>query len=429
MEEIKNEKTDERAILVGFCDTGSGENITETENSVQELGLLAKTAGAKVVGTIVQQKHKIDSRTYIGSGKLDEIVSALDTLDANLIIFDDELSGSQIRNVEEIAGCKIIDRTLLILDIFSQRAKSREGKLQVELAQQRYRYSRLVGMGKSLSRLAGGIGTRGPGESKLESDRRHLSRRIDYLKREIEKVGNRRERARRKRHDSEIITIAVAGYTNAGKSTLINRLCESDLYTEDKLFATLDPTARSVVLPDGYEAVLVDTVGFIRKLPHHLIEAFKSTLEELGDADIIMHVIDSSDTDMESHVHTAENLMEQLECASKPRITVLNKADISAHIELKEKDAQVSFNGKDGSVVRVSALTGKGLDILKEEISRKISNLKTNMEVLIPYDKASLLDRARKNGKVVNVEYLEEGIRARISLSPSKTGLFEKYIV
>jgi len=319
----------EKAVLVGLVDTRKPVIEMETERSVEELALLARTAGAEVVGSAIQRKSGIDNATFIGKGKLQEIRTACEELGAELLIFDDELSGSQIRNIEEATGLKVIDRTLLILDIFARRAQSKEGKLQVELAQQRYRYSRLVGMGESLSRLGGGIGTRGPGESKLETDRRHIKRRIDLLKATLAEVGERRDRIREKRRDSDAVVIAVVGYTNAGKSTLINRLCASDLYTEDMLFATLDSAARKLVLPDGLEAVLIDTVGFIRKLPHHLIDAFKSTLEELVVADIIMHVVDSSDEDLARHMEIVEDLLTQLNASAKPRITVFNKIDLS----------------------------------------------------------------------------------------------------
>lgn len=329
---MHNENSDihqEKAVLIGVVNTSKPVIENEVDRSVEELALLAKTAGAQVVGRAVQRRKGIDNATYIGKGKLQEITAACEELEAELLIFDDELSGSQIRNIEQATGLKVIDRTLLILDIFAQRAQSKEGKLQVELAQQKYRYSRLVGFGESLSRLGGGIGTRGPGESKLETDRRHIKRRIDLLKANLAEVGERRGRIREKRRDSDVVVIAVVGYTNAGKSTLINRLCTSDLFAEDMLFATLDSAARKLVLPDGLEAVLIDTVGFIRKLPHNLIEAFKSTLEELVVADIILHVVDSSDEDLARHMEIVEDLLIQLGAAEKPRITVFNKTDIS----------------------------------------------------------------------------------------------------
>jgi GTP-binding protein HflX len=463
------EDAKERAVLVALTDTSKDSSDEETLKSIEELELLAKTAGAVVVGTAIQRRHGVDGKSYVGKGKLQEIKNACEELDATLIIFDDELLGSQIRSIEEITEMKVIDRTLLILDIFAQRAKSKEGKLQVELAQQKYRYSRLVGLGVSLSRLGGGIGTRGPGESKLESDRRHLKRRIDFLKDSINEISIRRERIRDKRHDGDAITIAVVGYTNAGKSTLINKLCSSDLFVEDMLFATLDPTARSLTLPDGHNVVLIDTVGFIRKLPHNLIEAFKSTLEELSDADIIMHVVDSSDTDLTRHMEIVEELMEQLDSAAKPRITVFNKADkltladepssnktsadkhsmdmlsvdklsvdkhsqdkfsedTSSTNKMTEPKTNPVFNGKEGTVVSASAITGAGLDVLLDAISQLVKSMKVRMKVLIPYDKGQLLDYARKNGSVENIEYLNEGISATISLPPSKTAPLNPFI-
>lgn len=443
------EDAKERAVLVALTDTSKESSDEETLKSIEELELLAKTAGAVVVGTAIQRRHGIDGKTFVGKGKLQEIKNACEELNATLIIFDDELLGSQIRTIEEITEMKVIDRTLLILDIFAQRAKSKEGKLQVELAQQKYRYSRLVGLGVSLSRLGGGIGTRGPGESKLESDRRHLKRRIDYLKSTINEISVRRERIRDKRHDGDAITIAVVGYTNAGKSTLINKLCSSDLFVEDMLFATLDPTARSLTLPDGHEVVLIDTVGFIRKLPHNLIEAFKSTLEELSDADIIMHVVDSSDSDLTRHMEIVEELMEQLNSAAKPRITVFNKADkllssdkLSQDVLSQDKfssdkimtesinvlKTNPAFNGREGTVVSASAITGVGLDVLLDAISQLVKAMKVRMKVLIPYDKGQLLDYARKNGSVEDVEYLNDGISAMISLPPSKTAPLNPFI-
>lgn len=331
MDKMHNEDSQlykEKAVLIGVVNTSKPVLENEIERSIEELALLAKTAGAEVVGCAIQRRHGFDNATFIGKGKLQEINAACDELQAETLIFDDELSGSQIRNIEQATGRKVIDRTLLILDIFAQRAQSKEGKLQVELAQQKYRYSRLIGFGESLSRLGAGIGTRGPGESKLETDRRHIKRRIDYLKAAINEIGERRDRIREKRRESDAVIIAVVGYTNAGKSTLINRLCASDLFAKDMLFATLDSAARRLILPDGLEAILIDTVGFIRKLPHNLIEAFKSTLEELVFADIILHVVDSSDEDLARHMEIVEDLLVQLNAASKPRITVFNKTDI-----------------------------------------------------------------------------------------------------
>jgi len=368
----------EKAVLVGLVDTSKQVIENEVERSIEELALLAGTAGAQVVGSAVQRRRGIDNATFVGKGKLQEIKAACEELGAELIIFDDELSGSQIRNIEEATGLKVIDRTLLILDIFAKRAQSKEGKLQVELAQQKYRYSRLVGFGESLSRLGGGIGTRGPGESKLETDRRHINRRIDLLKKALAEVGERRDRIREKRRDSDAVVIAVVGYTNAGKSTLINRLCASDLFAEDMLFATLDSAARKLVLPDGLEAVLVDTVGFIRKLPHNLIEAFKSTLEELVVADVILHVVDSSDEDLPRHMEIVEDLLIQLNASAKPRITVFNKIDIP------DSSAQAVPVFPIGGAIEVDSEEVKAKEIETKEIETegiKIEGIKTGADI------------------------------------------------
>ena len=317
----------ETAVLVGLALSNSPLALDEAERSLAELAELARTAGAKVAASALQRRQSPDPAYLIGRGKLEEIRETCRQLEASLIIFDDELSGSQIRNIEQLSGCKVIDRTMLILDIFAGRAQSREGKLQVELAQQKYRLSRLVGMGQALSRLGGGIGTRGPGESQLESDRRHINRRINYLKRALTEVSERRDRTRQQRQESDLLTIAVVGYTNAGKSTLINRLCSTELITADQVFATLDPAVRRLILPDHDEVLLIDTVGFIRKLPHELVEAFQSTLEEVTGADAILQVIDASDPDAASQIAIVEDLLVRLSAAGKPRFFVFNKTD------------------------------------------------------------------------------------------------------
>ncbi len=418
----------ERVVLVGLADSNIPGSQEETIRSVEELGLLAQTAGAEVVGSAIQQRHGVDAKTFVGKGKLTEIANACEELGADTIIFDDELTGSQMKNIEEVTGLKIIDRTFLILDIFAQRAKSKEGKLQVELAQQKYRYSRLTGLGTSLSRLGGGIGTRGPGETKLESDRRHINRRIDYLKQQIREIGVRRERIRTGRKDKEAVVIAVVGYTNAGKSTLINKLSGSDLFAENMLFATLDAAARSLVLPEGDNAVLIDTVGFIRKLPHHLIEAFKSTLEELSDADVIMHVIDSSDYDWQRHSQIVEDLLEEFKCASTPRITVFNKIDIPSDIDLASLSEMPAFNNREGSVLSVSSLTGEGLENLKAEITKQTRVMKTRLNLVLPYDKVNLLDYIRNNGTLETVDYKDDGVYATAFMNKSGIYPLEKYI-
>ena len=483
----ENIETDqEKAVLVALVNTSKPVIENEAERSIEELALLARTAGAEVAGSAIQRRKGIDNATFVGKGKLQEIKAACEELGAEMLIFDDELSGSQIRNIEEATGLKVIDRTLLILDIFAKRAQSKEGKLQVELAQQKYRYSRLIGFGESLSRLGGGIGTRGPGESKLETDRRHINRRIDLLKKELAEVGERRDRIREKRRDSDSVVIAVVGYTNAGKSTLINRLCAADLFAEDMLFATLDSAARKLVLADGLEAILIDTVGFIRKLPHNLIEAFKSTLEELVVADIILHVVDSSDEDQIRHMEIVEDLLIQLNVSAKPRITVFNKIDVpepcgegspafvtdgaakkstavtgmsgeecsrERFMDTRSMDTPVvpteeshppqplqlsgraysfrnpSFNARDGIVLQVSAVTGDGIDALLEVIRQQVEKVNAKMTVMLPYKDAGVLDFIRKNGSVEEVEYLDAMIRAVIQIPSSKLAYISQYVI
>ncbi|MDD4328032.1 MAG: GTPase HflX [Eubacteriales bacterium] len=412
----------ERVVLVGVA-SGSEE---EAERSVEELALLAKTAGAKVVGKAIQNKDSIDPVSYVGKGKISEIAAACDELEADTIICDDELNGSQIRHISEMTGRKVIDRTLLILDIFAQRAVSAEGKMQVELAQLKYRYSRLSGMGRSLSRLGGGIGTRGPGETKLETDRRHINRRIGYIKNALKQTGVRRDRIRGARRESDAVTIAVVGYTNAGKSTLINVLCESNLYAENKLFATLDATARRLPFSEGVDVVLMDTVGFIRKLPHQLIEAFNSTLEEIADADMIMHVVDTSDPDMTRHMEIAEELLGRLKATSKPRITVFNKIDVKGFEDVPYDPA---FNTKDGTVIPVSAHTGEGVGYLLEELKQIAKAGNVSVRLYIPYSDAGALDHCRKYGTVANVSYEDDCITADVLIPRSRLPKVSAYMI
>ena len=327
MPEIETKEKRERAILAGVH-TGSLDPLEDTtEETIAELARLADTAEAEVVGTMIQNKSAIEKATYLGEGKIEELKNACDTLDANLVIFDDELSPIQIRNLEQALGVRVIDRSMLILDIFARHADTGEGKIQVELAQLRYLLPRLTGMGSKLSRLGAGIGTRGPGETKLETDRRHIYKRISHLKAELEKVQKHRDllRARRKKENRYIL--ALVGYTNAGKSTLLNRLTGATVYAQDKLFATLDPTMRGLTLSDKREVMLVDTVGFIRKLPHHLIEAFKSTLEETVYADALLIVADGADPEVDVHLAVVSRLLSDLGAGDKPRLIVFNKTD------------------------------------------------------------------------------------------------------
>lgn len=388
------EKTIEKAILVS-ADIGE----YDCDVSVDELSELAKTAGAEEIARVIQKREAYDSATVIGEGKLTEVKELCQKLGATLLIFDCELTASQIRNIEDETDVRVIDRTMLILDIFAGRAVSREGKLQVELAQLRYRLPRLMGLGTSLSRLGGGIGTRGPGETQLETDRRHIRRRIDKLAAELKELEERRGYSRTRRKKDNVQVGAIVGYTNAGKSTLLNLLTGADVLAEDKLFATLDPTSRSIELPDGRSLLLVDTVGLIRRLPHHLVEAFKSTLEEAACADIIIHVCDISDPDAAEKADVTLKTLAELGAAEIPVVTVLNKCDkISENIPADDKTA------------KISALRNEGIDELLEKIAKNLPQTSRRMKLLLPYDKAGYTAQIRENGKVFAEEYTENGI-------------------
>ena len=388
------EKVMTRAILV-TADTGE----YDCESSLDELSELARTAGAEELARVVQKRDAYESATVIGEGKLEEVKELCGALGAELLIFDCELTASQIRCIEDVTDVRVIDRTMLILDIFAGRAVSREGKLQVELAQLRYRLPRLMGVGASLSRLGGGIGTRGPGETQLETDRRHIRRRIDKLSAELKELEERRGYSRERRKKDSVQVGAIVGYTNAGKSTLLNLLTGADVLAEDKLFATLDPTSRAIELPDGRSLLLVDTVGLIRRLPHHLVEAFKSTLEEAACADIIIHVCDASDPEAAEKAEVTLKTLAELGASEIPVVTVLNKCD------RLDEDFPT-----DSSTVRISALKGEGIDRLLEVIAANLPETSRRMKLLIPYDKAGLTSVIRVNGKVFSEEYTESGI-------------------
>jgi GTP-binding protein HflX len=398
----ETKKPTDRTIVVGLDLSTAAGSAEEAERSLDELADLVRAAGGEVVGRMLQRKSTTDSATYIGKGKATELKNAGDSLEADLLVFDDELSGSQIRNLEEIVGRRVVDRSMLILDIFAQRAASREGKLQVELALLQYRKSRLVGLGLALSRLGGGIGTRGPGESKLETDRRHIGRRILALKRELETVGDRRDRVRARRRSGEALVVAVAGYTNAGKTSIVNRICGSGLYAEDMPFATLDPAARRLLLEDGREIVLVDTVGFIRKLPHHLVDAFRSTLDEVAQADVVLHVVDASDPESERHMEIVEALLTDLGAAGLPRLTAYNKSD---RVDILPAPAR---SGKN--VFVVSALTGEGIDALRKAIEALAPGCLVPIDLCVPYDRAGLVDWLHGHGRDIVARYEPEGI-------------------
>ena len=383
-----------RAILIG-ADTGE----YDAESSMDELSELAKTAGAEELARVLQKREAYEPATVIGEGKLAEVKELCGSLGAELLIFDCELTASQIRNVEDETDVRVIDRTMLILDIFAGRAVSREGKLQVELAQLKYRLPRLMGIGSSLSRLGGGIGTRGPGETQLETDRRHIRRRIDKLSAELKELEERRGYARDRRKKDSVQVGAIVGYTNAGKSTLLNLLTGADVLAEDKLFATLDPTSRAIELPDGRSLLLVDTVGLIRRLPHHLVEAFKSTLEEAACADIIIHVCDVSDPEAAEKADVTLKTLADLGAAEIPVVTVLNKCDL-----LTENIPE------DDSTVKISAKKAQGIDRLLQVVAANLPETAKRMKLLLPYDKAGFTAKLRENGKVFTEEYTEIGV-------------------
>lgn len=392
----------ERVILVGV-QTGDGD---DTVQSLLELRELAETAGAAAVGTVMQSRESVHPATYLGKGKLEELKEFLYDLDATGVICDDELSPAQMNNLEQELECKVMDRTMVILDIFASRAKTSEGKIQVELAQLKYRAARLVGMRASLSRLGGGIGTRGPGEKKLEMDRRMIHARIGQLKEQLEEVQRHRELIRSQREKKRTKVAAIVGYTNAGKSTLLNQLTGSDVLEEDQLFATLDPTTRVLDLPGKQQILLTDTVGFIRKLPHHLIEAFKSTLEEAKFADLILHVVDASNPQKEEHMHVVYDILRQLGVSDKKIITLFNKQDICTDKE-QLRDFQADY------VLNISARSRQGLDELKELLEQILREDQIYIERLYPYEKAGIIAQIRSFGEVMEEEYLPEGIAVK----------------
>lgn len=401
-EMIELKQVKEKVILVGV----STDDHDDTEKSLDELEELASTAGAVTVGRVIQNLSQIHPVTYVGKGKLDEIKDLLWETEATGIICDDELSPIQLGNMEDALNTKIMDRPLIILDIFANRASTNEGKIQVELAQLKYRQSRLVGLGKSLSRLGGGIGTRGPGEKKLEMDRRLIKGRIAQLNRELKDVKRHREVTREQRSRNQVPVIAIVGYTNAGKSTLLNTLTGADVLEEDKLFATLDPTTRNLKLPSKQEVLLTDTVGFIRKLPHHLIEAFKSTLEEAKYADIILHVVDASNPQMDEQMYIVYETLMNLEVKNKPVITAFNKQDkVDGEVILRDFKAD--------HVVNISAKTGEGLENLQNVIEEVLREQKILIEQLYPYADAGKIQLIRKYGELLEEEYREEGIFAK----------------
>ncbi|MDW2799154.1 GTPase HflX [Clostridium boliviensis] len=396
---IELKEIEEKVILIAVS-TGDG---TDVSASLDELEELVKTAGAAAVDKIIQNRERIHPGTYLGKGKIDEIRERIFELGATGVVCDDELSPAQMRNLEDALQIKVMDRTMVILDIFAARATTSEGKIQVELAQLRYRSARLVGLRSSLSRLGGGIGTRGPGEKKLEMDRRLIHDRISILKADLEAVKRHREVARQQRDKNHMPVAAIVGYTNAGKSTLLNRLTGAGILAEDKLFATLDPTTRNLSLPGGQQILLTDTVGFIRKLPHHLIEAFKSTLEEAKYSDIILHVVDCSNPQMDIQMHVVYETLRELGVTDKVMVTVFNKID-AAGPDVTLKDISSDFQ------VRISAHTGEGLDELENVLESILRSRRIYLEKVYSYKDAGMIQQIRKYGQLLREEYLEDGI-------------------
>ncbi len=382
--------------LLACVDTGE----YDVERSLDELEELARSAGAQVAGRATQKKESFDPATVMGSGRLQEIAEYVEANQITLVIFDHELSPAQQKNIEKVVDAKIIDRTTLILDIFAQRARTSEGRLQVELAQLRYRLPRLSGLGTSLSRLGGGIGTRGPGETKLESDRRHIRRRINALEDQLAELEKRRGMLHQRRKKDNVVSVAIVGYTNVGKSTLLNTLTDAGVLAQDMLFATLDPTSRALLLPDGRKVMLVDTVGLVSRLPHHLVEAFKSTLEEAVNADLILNVCDVSSPEFDHQLEITTQVLADLGAGEIPVLTVLNKCDKVVLPPLTI----------DKHTAAISAKTGEGLDALLEKIALNLPETHRRLQLLLPYSKAGLISEIRELGRVDIEDYREDGV-------------------
>ena len=407
---IPTSEIKEKFILVGV-ETGKD----RMEESLTELEELLETAGGETVGRVIQNLEAINKATYVGKGKVDEIRELAEELGADGIVCDDELSPAQLSNLKDELDIKVLDRTLVILDIFAAHAQTSEGKLQVELAQLKYRSSRLTGLGKNLSRLGGGIGTRGPGESKLESDRRAIRERVSQLRSEIEKVESSRETLRKHRMSDGIPVIAIVGYTNAGKSTFLNKITDAGILAEDKLFATLDPTTRNLKIPDGEEVLFTDTVGFISKLPHNLVDAFKSTLEEAKYADLILHVADASNPEVDEQMKVVYRTLEELKVTGKPVVTFLNKQD-------KLEEERIIKDIKADVVVKGSAKTGEGIDELLSKITEILREGKVLIDTVLSYADTSKISVIRKKGQLLSEEYEGEGIKVKAYVPKAVAG-------
>ncbi len=410
--------TAEKAVLAGLNADLFTKEETATPQSMEELDALLQTAGGECVGKLLQSRHTPDAHSFLGEGKAEELRDLVEETGAGMVVFDNELSPSQIRALEEITGVTVLDRSALILDIFAQRAKTREGRLQVELAQYQYLLPRLSGMGKSLSRQGGGIGTRGPGETKLETDRRHIRSRVAQLEKELREMEQHRKFIGSRRKKDGVLTVAIVGYTNAGKSTLFNMLTDAGVLAENKLFATLDVTARALELPDGRTVLLSDTVGLIRRLPHHLVEAFRSTLEETAQADLILHVLDASEPDVQERMKITQELLNDLGCAEIPQIHVLNKADL---VDIPKQS--------DFENVWISAKHGDGLQQLLTAIVHGLPQTAKRMKLCIPYSEGSFLQLLREEGKMFSEEYTAEGTLVDVMVDVKRQKKAQEFVV
>ena len=418
MEEILRNPIPERAVLVGLNADCFRADQTATDETIEELEALLETAGGFCTGKILQNRHTPDSHSFIGEGKAQEVRMLVEATEANMVVFDNELSPGNIRALEEIIGVTVLDRSALILDIFAQRAKTREGRLQVELAQYQYLLPRLSGMGKSLSRQGGGIGTRGPGETKLESDRRHIRERIARLQHELEQVRQVRMVQRERRMKNSVPVVAIVGYTNAGKSTLLNKLTDAGIPANNRLFDTLDTTSRQLTVSDNLDVILTDTVGFIAKLPHHLVEAFHATLEELEYADLLLHVIDASDENREEHIAVVDKLIGKLAKPGTPVLQCYNKADLVDAVDIPI--------GED--VVAISAKSGMGMDALKTAIEKALGHSRHHVVVTLPYSMGGMVETLHSSAQVLSVDYTAEGIAVETIVDPILYGRLREYI-
>ena len=418
MQENFDRAVQERAVLVGLCADCFTKEQNATDETLEELEALLETAGGFCTGKVLQNRHTPDAHSFIGEGKAQEVRMLIEATEATMAVFDNELSPGNIRALEEILGVTVLDRSALILDIFAQRAKTKEGKLQVELAQYKYLLPRLSGMGKSLSRQGGGIGTRGPGETKLESDRRHIRERISRLQEELKQVRQVRSVQRQRRQKNSVPVVAIVGYTNAGKSTLLNQLTDAGIPANNRLFDTLDTTSRQLSVSDNLEVILSDTVGFIAKLPHHLVDAFRATLEELEYADLLLHVIDASDPEKHAHIEVVEKLIAKLAKPGTPVISCYNKADLVPAEEIPV--------GQD--VVKISAKLGIGMDRLLKAIEDALGHSLHHITVLLPYSMGAMLDTLHTSAQVKNVEYTQDGIEVETVVDPILYGKLSAYI-